>query len=106
MASNFSQPIDAKGTDPAWDLTIRGQQLTLERPGLPVLVATAPGAVTQPHTAGWSATLPDGGTMNCQPLRQPLFPIASTGVTSALTAEVQLPAASPLAGCAGPPPRR
>jgi len=35
VAANFSQPIDARGTEPAWGLKIRGTQLALDRPGQP-----------------------------------------------------------------------
>src|SRR6201989_3031361 len=41
--SNFGQPLDARGYDPVWGLTIRGTTLTLTRPGTAPVVATAPG---------------------------------------------------------------
>jgi uncharacterized membrane protein len=50
-ASNFAQPLDARGSDPEWGLKIRGQQVTLTRANQPDLTGTAPGAVIQDHSA-------------------------------------------------------
>lgn len=102
VASNFSQPLDARGADPEWGLKIRGRQLTLSQPNQPDLVGAAPGAVIQPHAASWTATLPDGRTMKVS-----LYASAcSDGVSDVkypFSAEVQLPNAAPLDGCAGKP---
>ncbi|MDB5499399.1 MAG: hypothetical protein JWP28_3430 [Phenylobacterium sp.] len=102
VAMNFSQPIDARGTDPSWGLKIRGVQLTLTRPNQPDLVATAPGAVIQPSQASWTAALPDGRAMKVSLFASP----CSEGVGDvkySFSAEVVLPDSSPLTGCAGPP---
>jgi uncharacterized membrane protein len=101
-AANFSQPIDARGVDPAWGLTIRGQTLTLDRPNQPVLVGTAPGAVIQPHAASWTATLPNGQTMKVSVYASVCEDPAS-GTSYPFSAEVSLPGAAPLNGCAGKP---
>jgi uncharacterized membrane protein len=104
-ASNFSQPIDASGADPAWGLRVRGVQLTLERPNQPDLVATAPGAVITAHTAAWTAKTPDGRSMQVSVYASP----CSDGTSEArypFSAEVVLPDAAPLNGCAGPPAKR
>jgi uncharacterized membrane protein len=107
VAININQPLDARGTEPEWSLTIRGVQLTLSRPGTPDLVATAPGAVVLPSQASWTAAMADGRTMKVV-----LYTSACTeGVSEtnySYSAEVTLPDASPLTGCAGPhaaPPR-
>jgi uncharacterized membrane protein len=99
---NFSQPFDARGSNPTWGLTIRGVQLTLTREGQPPIVATAPGAVIQPSEASWTATLPDGQAMKVNLYASP----CSDGVSDAkysFSAEVVLPDSSPLTGCGGPP---
>jgi uncharacterized membrane protein len=102
VAMNFSQPFDARGSNPTWGLTIRGVQLTLTREGQPPIVATAPGAVIQPSEASWTATLPDGQAMKVNLYASP----CSDGVSDAkysFSAEVVLPDSSPLTGCGGPP---
>jgi uncharacterized membrane protein len=104
-ASNFSQPIDARGADPAWGLTIRGVQLTLERPNQPNLVATAPGAVITAHTASWTAKTSDGRPMQVSVYASP----CSDGTSEAkypFAVEVVLLDVAPLTGCAGPPAKR
>jgi uncharacterized membrane protein len=99
---NAGQPMDARGTGPDWGLTIRGLQLTLNRPNQPDLVATAPGAVIKPGETSWTGVLPDG-----QAMKVTLYASAcSDGVSEAtynFSAEVILPGSSPLTGCAGPP---
>jgi len=61
--SDFSGPIDARGTEPFWAVKIRGTQLTFSRPDVPDLVAQAPGATIQPGSAVWSAPTSDGATL-------------------------------------------
>jgi uncharacterized membrane protein len=102
VAANFSQPIDARGAQPPWGLKIRGLQMTLDRPNQPDVVATAPGAVITAHTASWTAQLPDGRAMKINVYAS----VCSDGVSEAkypFAAEVVLPDAAPLNGCAGPP---
>jgi uncharacterized membrane protein len=101
-ASNFAQPFDARGVDPEWGLKIRGQQITFTRAGQPDVAATAPGAVIKDHAATWAAALPSGQTMKVT-LYASACTDAQTGETYAYAAEVTLPDASPLSGCAGPP---
>jgi uncharacterized membrane protein len=101
VASNFSQPLDARGTDPDWGLKIRGQQLILDRPGQPDVTATAPGAVIQAHTASWNGKLPDGQAVTVSLYASPCSEGASAA-TYPFTAEVVLPD-STLSGCAGKP---
>jgi uncharacterized membrane protein len=102
IASNFNGPIDARGADPQWGLKIRGLEFTLERPNQPNLVAKAPGAVLTPHTAAWTATLPGGEVMKVN-LYGSACTDAASGATYPFSAEVQLPDARPLSGCAGKP---
>jgi uncharacterized membrane protein len=102
IASNFSQPLDARGIDPAWGLKIRGLQLILDRPNEPDLVGTAPGMTVQAHTASWNATLPSGQVMKVSLYASPCSDLAS-GAVYPFSAEIVLPGAGPLAGCAGPP---
>ncbi|WP_372781625.1 hypothetical protein [Phenylobacterium sp.] len=102
VAMNFNQPLDARGLNPSWGLTIRGVQLTLTREGQPTIVATAPGAVIQPSEASWTATLPDGQPMTVKLYASPCSDDDSD-VKYTFAAEVALPGSAPLAGCAGPP---
>ena len=104
VAGNFAQPIDARGGEPAWGLTIRGTQLRLSRPNEPDLAGAAPGAEIKPHAASWTAALPDGRAMKVSLYASPCTEPA-TGVTYPFAAEVQLPGAAPLDGCGGPPAR-
>ena len=99
--SNFAQPLDARGSDPDWGLKIRGQQITLSRAGRPDLAGAAPGASIQDHSATWTAVLPDHRTMKVS-LYASNCTDAASGATYAYSAEVTLPDASPLSGCAGP----
>jgi len=101
-AANFNQPIDARGADPSWGLKIRGLQLTLERPGQPTVMATAPGATIDAHSAVWTASLPNRQTMKVSVYASPCTDPA-TGTTYPFAAEVLLPDAAPLDGCAGKP---
>jgi uncharacterized membrane protein len=102
VAANFAQPLDARGADPPWGLRIRGQQLTLDRPNQPDLVTVAPGATISAHQASWTAKMPDGRTMTVTLYASP----CSDGggeVRYPMAAEVVLPDAASLNGCAGPP---
>ena len=105
VASNFGQPFDAIGTDPAWSLKIRGRQITFSRPDAPDLVAPAPGAVIQPGQASWTAVTPDGRSMKVSLYASPCSQGVS-GPTYTFSAEVDLPDETPLSGCAGPPAKR
>jgi uncharacterized membrane protein len=101
-ASNFAQPFDARGADPAWGLTIRGNQLALTRAGQPTLAGTAPGATIQDHSATWAVTLPESQTMTVN-LYASACADPQSGTTYAYAAEVILPDKSSLVGCGGPP---
>ena len=103
LASNFAQPLDARGNDPQWGLRIRGQQLTLDRPNQPDLVTAAPSAVITAHTASWTAKLPDGQAMKVNLYASPCSDSGGSDLKYPFSAEVQLPDAAPLSGCAGPP---
>ncbi|HLZ76615.1 hypothetical protein [Phenylobacterium sp.] len=101
-ASNFAQPFDARGFDPEWGLKIRGGQITLTRAGQPDLAGTAPGAAITDHSATWTVALADRQTMKVS-LYASSCTDASSGATYGYSAEVTLPDATPLSGCAGPP---
>ena len=101
-AANFNQPIDARGADPSWTLKIRGLQFTLERPGAPAVIATAPGATIDAHSAVWNASLPNQQTMKVSVYASPCVD-AVTGTSYPFAAEVLLPDAAPRDGCAGRP---
>ena len=104
VAANFNQPLDARGTEPAWGLKIRGPQLTLNRSGRPDLVVTAAPPSVQDNTATWTAQTPQG-----QAIKISLYASACTdGVSAArfaFSAEVDLAGESPLIGCGGRPAR-
>lgn len=101
VALNFSQPIDGRGGDPVWTLKVRGTQLTLARPGQPDMTAIAPGAVITAHASAWTGVLPNGEKMNVSLYASPCDDPVD-GRQRPMTAEVTLPDASPLSGCAGP----
>jgi uncharacterized membrane protein len=101
VAANFTQPLDARGTEPAWGLKIRGLQFILNRPNQADLVATAPGAVLTPHSASWEAVLPNGQTMKVSLFASQCSDGA--GATYPFSAEVLLRDSTPLTGCAGKP---
>jgi uncharacterized membrane protein len=101
VALNFSQPIDAHGGDPAWTLKVRGTQMALVRPGQPDVTAKASGATITAHSAAWTATLPDGQSMTVSLYASPCLD-GSSNRSWPMAAEVALPGASPLGGCAGP----
>jgi uncharacterized membrane protein len=102
VAMNLSQPIDVRGTDPAWGLKIRGVQFTLTQPNQPDIVATAPGAVITPGQASWTAAMPDGRAMKISLYASPCSDGGGDAKYS-FSAEVVLPDSSPLTGCGGPP---
>ena len=52
--SDFSQDMTALGTEPFWNLTIKGTAFTLTRPDHPPITGMAPGAVITPGQASWS----------------------------------------------------
>ena len=96
---DFSQPMEARGTEPFWNLTIRGATLTLMRPSQPTLSAVAPGAVITPNESTWTAKLADG-----RELKVAFYASAcSDGMSDhayTYVAEVTLPGESSLSGCA------
>ena len=97
-AIDVRRPMDAAGLDPAWSLKIRGLQFTLDRPGQPQIVATAPGAVIRPGKASWDAATADGHSLKVSLYSS----ICSDGVSEvrySYSAEVTLPDGSLLAGC-------
>lgn len=61
--TDFSQDIEARGTEPFWALKIHGGALTLTRPDQPELTAQAPGAKIVPGRAAWTAQAADGRTL-------------------------------------------
>jgi len=99
VVGDFSRPLDARGTEPFWAVAIRGTTLTLTRPDQPIVIATAPGAVIQPGRASWTGKTPDG-----RELKVTLYASnCSDGMSDHIypyTAEVDVPGASPLSGCA------
>ena len=98
-SSDFSKPMYARGVSPTWGLSIRGTTLSLSREGQADVVVTAPGAVIQPEQASWTATLPDGQTIKATLYASECLD-AVTGATQPFAAEVAMPGASPLSGCA------
>lgn len=100
LAANFSGPIDGQGAT-GWSLHIRGIQLTVAQPGQPDLTGVAPGGVITPHTASWTAKLPDGQLMTVKLYSSPCS-VVLDGPSFPMAAEVDLPGSSPLSGCAGP----
>jgi uncharacterized membrane protein len=97
--SDFSRPMYAQGAAPTWGLTIRGTVLTLTRPGQPVVVVEAPGAVIQPNQASWSGPMSDGRTLKASFYASPCEDAVS-GVSRPFSAEVNLPDGVVLVGCA------
>jgi len=57
---DVSKPIRALGTEPFWNLDVKGTHFTLARPGVADVTATAAGAELQHGQAHWRATTPDG----------------------------------------------
>lgn len=96
-AANFNHPFDAFGLSPGWSLKVRGTMLTLSRDTDPTVAATAPGATITPHTASWTGTLADGRQMTVRLFQSDC---EQAGKTYAFAAEVDMPGANPLVGCA------
>ena len=69
------------------------------------VTVTAPGATVSAHQASWTGKLPDGQAMTVTLYGSACTDEAS-GARYPFSAEVELPDAAPLIGCAGPPPRR
>lgn len=99
LVSDFSKPMDAKGTEPFWNLTIRGTALTLTRPEAPPLTAVAPGARITPSEASWTGKTPDGRDLKVTLYASPCSD-GMSGHAYPYAAEVALPGESPLSGCA------
>ncbi len=99
VVSDFSQDMDAKGTEPFWSMKIRGTQFTITRPDHPEITATAPGATIVSGQATWNAQTADG-----RPLTVKLYvSTCQNGMAYTvypLAAEVVLPGESSLSGCA------
>jgi uncharacterized membrane protein len=99
VVGDFSKPMDARGTEPFWALSIRGTTLTLTRPDHPVMAAVAPGAVIKPGQASWTGKTADG-----RDLKVSLYASScSDGMSDhayPYAAEVDVPDESPLSGCA------
>ena len=97
--SDFSKPMEARGTEPFWALSIRGTTLTLTRPDKPLLTVIVPGAVIRPNEASWTGKTADG-----QALKVTLYASAcSDGMSDhayGFAAEVDVPGERPLIGCA------
>jgi uncharacterized membrane protein len=96
---DFSQPMEARGSEPSWSLAVRGTTLTLTRPNQPTLAAVAPGAVITPNETTWTGKLADG-----RELKVSFYASACSDGTSdhpyPYVAEVNLPGESLLSGCA------
>ena len=99
VVGDFSRPMDARGTEPFWNVAIRGATLTLTRPDQPIVIATAPGAVIQPNQASWTGKTPDGIEVKVT-----LYASScSDGMSDHVypyTAEVDVPGQTTLNGCA------
>src|SRR5436190_23564792 len=99
IVSDFSKPMEARGTEPFWTLAIRGTTLTLTRPNQAALTAVAPGVLIQPNQASWTGKTSDGREMKVTFYSS----TCSDGMSErayAYSAEVDLPGESPLTGCA------
>lgn len=98
-ATDFSQPILARGTEPFWALKMEGTTFTLQRPDHADVVFHAPGAQISPGKGVWPAASADG-----QKLTVSLFVTeCSDGMSDRrypMTAELEL-AGQTLRGCAG-----
>jgi uncharacterized membrane protein len=105
VAANFSGPLDARGTDPAWGLTVRGTTLSLTRPNQADMTLTAPGAVISAHQASWTAKTSDGRSLTATFYASACSAPASSAAYP-FTVEVDLPGQAPLSGCGGPPAKR
>jgi uncharacterized membrane protein len=99
VVGDFSRPLDARGTEPFWNVAIRGTTLTLTRPDQPILIATAPGAVIQPNEASWTGKTPEGRELKVTLYTSTCSDNMSDHVYP-YSAEVDVPGESPLSGCA------
>ena len=99
VVGDYSRPLDARGTEPFWNVAIRGTTLTLTRPDQPILIATAPGAVIQPGHAAWTGKTSDGRELKVSLYASTCSDNMSDHVYP-YTAEVDVPGESPLNGCA------
>ncbi len=105
VAANFSGPLDARGGDPAWGLTVRGTTLVLTRPNKANMTLMAGAPTIEPHEATWTAKTPDGQSITVTFYASACVDPAGA-VTYPFSAEVDLPGEAPLNGCGGPPARR
>jgi uncharacterized membrane protein len=105
VPANFSGPLDARGGDPAWGLTVRGTTLVLTRPNQASMTLAAAAPSIDLHQAAWVSKMPDGQSMTATFYASPCTDPAGA-VTYPFTAEIDLPGEAPLNGCGGPPARR
>jgi uncharacterized membrane protein len=63
QASDFSQPMLARGNEPFWSLKMEGVTFTLSRPGEADVAFHAPGALITPNKAIWVTKAADGRTL-------------------------------------------
>lgn len=97
-AMDLSREIHAQGAKPAWNLKItKGTQFSLNRPGKPALLATAPGAAISSGGASWSAKAADGRLLKVSVQTQSCTVGASK---YPMTAQVEF-GTETLSGCAG-----
>lgn len=64
VATDFSQPMIARGNEPFWAVRIEGAKFTLQRPDQPDVAFEAPGARIVPGKGVWAARSADGKTLN------------------------------------------
>ncbi len=103
QVSDFSKDITALGTEPFWNLAIKGTGFTLTRPDHPDLGFAAPGATIRPGQASWTATAADGAALEVKLFVSP----CSDGMSDRsypMTAEVAV-GGETLRGCAFPTAR-
>jgi uncharacterized membrane protein len=105
VAANFSGPLDARGSDPAWGLTVRGATLVLTRANQAGMTLAAGAPTTDPHQAAWTAKTSDGQSMTATFYASQCTDAAGA-VTHPFTVEIDLPGETPLNGCGGPPAKR
>ncbi|WP_141653050.1 COG3650 family protein [Phenylobacterium immobile] len=100
--SDFSGDFDLIGTEPFWNLKLRGgTQLVFSRPDSPVVVATAPGAEIQAGRAIWRAKAESGGPLTAT-IRVGECSDGMSDRTYAMSAEVEYEGRL-LVGCATRP---
>jgi len=96
--SDFSQDMNAVGTEPFWGVKVRGTEITLSRPDAADLVTKAPGAAIQSGRATWAATSADGKALKLTLYVSPCSD-GMSDLTYPMAAEVEL-AGETLRGCA------